>query len=130
MKLNKFLALLLCMTLCIVPLPFSIHAHSDAEIIPLSDYIEYVDCPRCGSSNYFETSISGIYYVPVGTASVCYRQYCETVNLRCQDCGKTGTESHVLLGTFPHSNLNYTTKEINGELITAYFCLTCDYYHY
>ncbi len=84
MKLKKFLALLLCLTLCIVPLPFSVNAYelSGADIMLLSDYTESVDCPSCGSTQYYviETSAS-TYTKNIGTASECQGYYYSAVRM-------------------------------------------------
>ena len=124
-KARKFLAMMLCLTLCIVPLPFSVHAQDFG--ISLLAYTEEVDCPNCGSTHYYviETSAS-TYTRDIGTASECQGYYYSAVRLQCDDCRYFGTEYDVRYSVSQHPTLIYCTE----RGITAWHCPACTYYHY
>ena len=84
---RKFLVILLCLTLCIVPLPFSVYAYDTADdmIMLLSDYSEPVNCPRCNGE--YAVSITGTTYTePIGTYDKCIGSYYTGVRMECVDC--------------------------------------------
>ena len=130
-KARRFMAMLLFLTLCIIPLSLSVQAYDDCDavIMTRSDHTEIVSCPHCGSDDYVVESMSSTYIKYIGTEAVCYAKYYYTLYMRCWTCQGTGTENNVLWMTFTHSNIHYTTEVHNGREITAWHCPTCDYYH-
>ena len=123
----------LCLTLCIVPLPFSANAYelSGSDIMLLSDYTERVNCPNCGSTHYcvIETSAS-TYTKNIGTASECQGYYYSAVRMQCDDCSHIGTIENVLYSVSQHPTLIYCTENRGLNDITAWHCPACTYYHY
>ena len=128
-KARKFLAMMHYLTLCIVPLPFSVHAQDFG--ISLLDYTENVNCPNCGSVHYcvIETSAS-TYTENIGTASECQGYYYTAVRMRCDDCRYIGTIYGVLYSVSQHPTLIYCTEKRGMNEITAWHCPACTYYHY
>ena len=127
-KARKFFAMLLCLTLCIVPLPFSVHAHENSGI-SLLVYTEDVDCPNCGSTHYYVIELSASYTDRyVGTASVCFKRTYASVRLQCDDCHWLGTEYNVSRD-FTHPTFIYCTETRGQNEITAWHCPACTYYH-
>lgn len=126
-KARKFLAMMLCLTLCIVPLPFSVHAQDFG--ISLLDYTENVNCPNCGSVHYCVIEFSASYTDNyVGTASVCFKRTYAAVRLQCDDCHWLGTEYNVSKD-YTHPTLIYCTETRGQNEITAWHCPACTYYH-
>ncbi|MBQ7983694.1 MAG: hypothetical protein IJ302_08990 [Clostridia bacterium] len=136
---TRFFAILLCFTLCIIPLPFSVSAADITEdnlILAVSELGllsvtgETVSCPKCGGAYYVVSNSGTTYDVKKHTASVCFERYYYYVNMKCQvaTCGHEGVINNVLMSVYTHPTLLYRTETINGIDITAYHCPNCNYY--
>jgi len=129
-KARKIIAMLLCMTLCIIPLPFSINAYVHSEL-SLLNYSEYVDCARCGSDHYSVASLpAATETVYKYTANVCCTKTYPYANMKCGYCHYEGVVIGPITDDFTHPTLIYGTQTINGTAITAWHCPACNYYHY
>ena len=128
-KARKFFAMLLCLTLCIVPLPFSVHAHENSGI-SLLVYTEDVDCPNCGSTHYYVIETSATTYTEnIGKANECQGYYYAAVRMHCDDCSYFGTRYNVKYAVSQHPTLIYCTETRGQNEITAWHCPACTYYH-
>ena len=91
---KRILAFMLCMALCIVPLPFSVNAAEivDGKIIPAametrsSTSSDDVLCGCMANCTPFEYGTMNRGYS--GTAEVCYYQIYSYVKATCDDCGE------------------------------------------
>ncbi len=116
-KARKFLAMLLCLTLCIVPLPFSVHASAN-EITPRGLYCSCPDVTYTvvGHGNF-------LYEVDWGSATVCTHAYYDSFIIQCPNCHIQHTENIVTYKETQHPTFIQVT--IDGE--TVFQCPKCKY---
>lgn len=119
---RKFLAMLLCLTLSIVPLPFSVHAVHD-------DSAQSVITPRglyctCSTPDYYVIDRGNfLYETVIASSSVCSRRYYDNFQVKCRHCEYETWTNQTTYQETQHPTFNQVT--INGE--TVYQCPKCKY---
>jgi len=120
-KARKFLAMLLCLTLCIVPLPFSVHAvHDDSAqsmITPRGPYC------TCSTPDYYVIRVGNfVDELLIGSSSTCYYAYYDRYQVKCRHCEYELWIEDIYSVAMPHS---YEVVTINGR--EYYQCTKCGY---
>ena len=130
-KARRFMAMLLFLTLCIIPLSLSVQAHEplDGDAAMYNNRAAHIICSNCGHNGFNIISYGTLMSENVSSSTVCYRKYYDVVTAECGICNTSITLEDVIVATYPHSNIHYTTEVHNGREITAWHCPTCDYYH-
>lgn len=117
-KARKFLAMMLCLTLCIVPLPFSVHAFNSEIITPRGAY-----CACVGSTYRVIEHGNFLYEEIIASSTVCSHAYYDNFKVRCSNCHIEIWTNRTSYQQTQHPTFYQTV--INGE--TVYQCPKCKY---
>ena len=121
MKLKRVLAFLLCLTLCIVPLPFSVHAYYDCTQNIITSRGAFCAC--VGSTYTVIQHGNLIKDEIIGTATVCSHAYYDNFKVRCSNCHIEIWTNQSTYQQTQHPTFIQTT--VNGE--TVFQCPKCKY---
>ena len=122
---KKILAVVLCLTLCVVGLPFSASAafiQGDEIVLEAHDHMTRNPVCDCGVS-YNLVNYGGSYVEQnVGSASVCYRRIYDVVRGQCPIC-KQLADFHDVIRNFSHSEF----ENIVENNVIYQRCTRCGY---
>ena len=122
MKISKrIISIIICLTVCIVGLPFSMHAIG-LEPLPSPISPMGIHC-SCINPTYTVVSTSNpTYQIIQGTYYGCYIQYYETVTMQCDHCHIIFHQSNVGI---EKTHESYSLVMINGQ--SELQCSKCGY---
>ena len=119
MKIRKILSLLLCVALCIVPLPFEIDADAYDEEISIMSLSEALPC-GC-TDGYTGLNWGYVKEIAIQTANQCYKTVYDYVVVECNSCGERTRLYDVLIHVYTQHNIQ--RHPTGGH----YECVKCHY---